>query len=54
HSTKAQRIFSSIENNKNNQQLSKTTKQRYIKYTYCQEIGHNIRCCKTRLADEAN
>ncbi|CAG8745721.1 3640_t:CDS:1 [Gigaspora rosea] len=47
---KAHRILSSIENNKNNQQV----KQRSIKCTYCHEIGHNIRCCKARLADKAN
>ncbi|KAF0401847.1 hypothetical protein F8M41_009435 [Gigaspora margarita] len=47
---KAHRILISIEDNKSNQQV----KQRSIKCIYCHEIGHNIRYCKTRLADETN
>ncbi|CAG8711606.1 3776_t:CDS:2, partial [Racocetra fulgida] len=48
---KAHRILSSIENIKSNQQ---NMKQRSIKCTYYHEIGHNIRCYKAKLTNEAN
>jgi hypothetical protein len=44
----ARRILGSVEN----QQASVASKSRSITYTYCHEVGHNIRSCEERIANE--
>jgi hypothetical protein len=44
----ARRILGSVEN----QQASVASKSRSITCTYCHEVGHNIRSCEERIANE--